>query len=93
MHKGNNSYLIKRCMQNRSNWKELSDTKSHLFHFKWRHVSTTRDFSILSRVESQPQVYNHCEYHSVISNKLNLFLNLMKICEVNTFLFKFNDLF
>ncbi len=66
----------------RINWKELTDKSSQLFHFKWRHVSYGRDFCNLAKSLAEIQVLNHFEYHPVISNKLNLFLNLMKFCEV-----------
>jgi len=81
--KGNNSILIKKSMAFRTNWKEITDTSSQLFHFKWRHISSGRDFCNLNKSLADTQILNHFEYHPVISNKLNLFLNVMKLCEVN----------
>ena len=40
-------------------------------------------FKNLSSIDSVPQIVNHFEYHNVISNKLNMFLNLFEYCEGN----------
>jgi len=73
----------------RTNWKEMTDTSSQLFHFKWRNISSGSDFCNLAKSLAETQVLNHFEYHPVISNKLNLFLNMMKFCEVFYIIFIF----
>lgn len=75
--------MIRKCMQHRINWKEVNPNAPNYFNFKWQHTSTGIDFSSLSKNSSIKQVVNHFEFHSSISNKLNLFLNLMNYCEVN----------
>lgn len=79
---GNNAEMVRKCMAHRINWKEVSPNAQHYFNFKWQHTSTGLDFSALSKNSSIKQVFNHFEFHSAISNKLNLFINLMKYCEV-----------
>ena len=69
-------------MKHRTNWKECLVSDTNLFHFKWQHTSSGINFGNLSKVLTDLQVVNHYEYHTGISNKLNLFLNLMKYCEV-----------
>jgi hypothetical protein len=66
-------------MGNRLNWKETST----YFNFKWQHISLGINYIELSKNPVNKQFVNHFESHSVISNKLNLFLNLMKYCEAN----------
>ena len=80
--KGNNSVCIKKCMNHRINWKELIDNKSLFYNLKWRPISSGKDFFNLLKSPYEPQITNHYEYHTVISNKLNLFQNIMKFCEV-----------
>jgi hypothetical protein len=80
--KGNNPNVIKKSMSFRLNWKELNDTTSLFYNFKWRPICSAKDFSNLLKSQNDNQIINHFEYHSVISNKLNLFQNIMKFCEV-----------
>lgn len=69
-------------MGHRINWKESSlSGQATLFHFRWQHVSTGIDFGNISKMPAFKQTVNHLEFHNCISNKLNLFLNLMKYCE------------
>jgi hypothetical protein len=69
-------------MQHRKNWKEVTTLSYNNFNFKWQHTSIGLDFTALSKNGSIKQLVNHFEFHSAISNKLNLFINLMKYCEV-----------
>ena len=78
---GNASYLVKNCMSHRINWKETFSLSSSLFNFKWQQISYGIDFCNLSRVSYLRQMVNHFEYHTLISNKANMFANLFKWCE------------
>ena len=78
---GNASYLVKNCMCHRINWKETFSLSSSLFNFKWQQISYGIDFCNLSRVSYLRQMVNHFEYHTLISNKANMFANLFKWCE------------
>ena len=77
---GNASYLVKNCMCHRTNWKEPFSKVTTLFHFKWQEISYGIDYNNLSKVGFK-QIVNHFENHYCISNKANLFCNLMKYCE------------
>jgi len=78
---GNASYLVKNCMFHRTNWKESYSYVSNLFNFKWQPVSLGIDFLRLGKYASVKQIVNHFENHSCISNKANLFINMMDYCE------------
>lgn len=67
-------------MTHRLNWKETTGLTT-LFHFKWQDISTGIDFNNLSKIPSLKQTVNHLEFHTAISNKLNLFTNLIRFCE------------
>ena len=78
----NCGYLIKKCFKHRINWIELKDLLQKDFNFKWQQNTKNLNFSSLSKVGHFKQMVNHYEYHSVITNKANLFLNLMKHAEI-----------
>ena len=77
---GNASYLIKNCMCHRTNWKEAFSNVTSIFNFKWQELSSGIDYSLLGK--SSKQMVNHYENHSIISNKANMFINLMNYCEM-----------
>ena len=82
--KGNASYLVKYCMYHRINWIEgnMQDPETtQLFNFKWKELSFGIDYFNLNKNPRMKQMVNHFEYHHAISNKANLFINLMKYCE------------
>ena len=91
--KGNASYLVKNCMQHRINWIEGNvpePENSPFFNFKWKELSAGIDYIHLNKNPKMKQMVNHFEFHHVISNKANLFINLMKYCEkINLSVFKF----
>ena len=78
---GNASYLIKNCMFHRTNWKESYSYVTNLFNFKWVQSSQGINYLSLGKFASFKQIVNHFENHSCISNKGNLFINMMNYCE------------
>ena len=78
----NCGYLIKNCFKHRINWSELPDLHQKDFNFKWQQNTKNLNFSTLSKIGHFKQMVNHYEYHSVITNKANLFINLMKHAEI-----------
>ena len=78
---GNGAILVKDALKHRTNWKEAQMNVTSLFNFKWQTSTLCIDYKKLSSVESIPQMVNHFECHSVISNKSNMFLNLFEYCE------------
>ena len=80
---GNGSSLVKNSLKHRINWKEAQMNVTSLFNFKWQNSTKCFDYNRLSSVESIPQMVNHFEYHNMLSNKANMFLNLFQYCESN----------
>ena len=78
---GNASYLIKNCMCHRVNWKEPFSTVSSLYNFRWQQLSYGFDYNSLGQLINNKQIINHFENHYCISNKANMFINLMDYCE------------
>ena len=81
--KGNASYLVRNCMQHRINWIPTENPLDNLnvFNFKWKELSFGIDYNSLNRNPGMKQIVNHYENHYSISNKANMFINLMKYCE------------
>ena len=81
--KGNASYLVKNCMKHRVNWKEVENIEenTNYFNFKWKETSKDIDYNSLNRNPGMKQIVNHYENHYAISNKANMFINIMKYCE------------
>ena len=78
---GNASYLIQNCMCHRTNWKSSFDKTTSLFNFKWQELSHGIDYNSLGKNGEMEQIVNHYENHYAISNKANMFINLMQYCE------------
>ena len=78
---GNASYLIKNCMNHRTNWKETYGYITNLFSFKWVQNIQAIDYSSLGKISSVKQIVNHFKNNYCISNKANLFMNMMDYCE------------
>ena len=78
---GNASYLIKNCMCHRINWKEAFSSATYLFNFKWQQISFGIDYNSLGCITNTKQLVNHFENHFDLTNKANMFLNLMEYCE------------
>ena len=62
-------------------------------NFIWSHSSTRLDFSEFSKYRPThiKKMTNHFEFHKEITNKMNLFLNMMIYCESCQSRFIFND--
>ena len=60
-----------------------SNENNPLPNFIWSHSSSKLDFSEFSKYRPAhiKKMTNHFEYHKEISNKMNLFLNMMIYCE------------
>ena len=81
--KGNASYLVRNCMKHRVNWTEVENIpeNANFFNFKWKELSSGIDYNNLNRNPGMKQIVNHYENHFAISNKANMFINIMKYCE------------
>ena len=86
----NCGYLVKNCFKHRKNWKEIDDLSSKNFNFKWQQTTRGINYNNLSSSKNKKQMVNHFEYLGVISNKANLFINMMQYAESkNKNIFKF----
>ena len=77
---GNASYLVKNCMCHRTNWKEQFRYINY-YNFRWQQLSYGINYTNLGKFGAMKQVVNHYENHYAISNKANMFINLMYYCE------------
>ena len=70
-------------MKHRINWTEVENIpeNANFFNFKWKELSTGIDYNSLNRNPGMKQIVNHYENHYAISNKANMFINIMKYCE------------
>ena len=78
---GNASYLVKNCMCHRTNWREVFSYATTLFNFRWQQLSSGIDYNGLGKYGAIKQIVNHYENHYSLSNKANMFINLMHYCE------------
>ena len=78
---GNASYLIKNCMCHRINWREPFSMTTSLYNFKWQQLSLGIDYNSLGKIANIKQIVNHFENHFALTNKANMFINLMEYCE------------
>ena len=88
----NCGYLVKKCLEHRINWKEINDYiyNYNIVNFKWQQNIFGIDYSNLSKNNGIKQIVNHYEFHYYISNKANLFQNLIKYTEsINENIFKY----
>jgi len=77
----NCGYLIKNCFKHRKNWKEIEDLSYDLYNFKWQQNTKGINYNNLSLHGKRKIMVNHFEFLSVISNKANLFINMMQYAE------------
>ena len=80
---GNNSKLVEKCLLTRPNWEKTSEPENLVTcNLIWTELSHEMNFSIHGEIDYS-QVVNHFEFHNEISNKKNLFINLLRYCEYN----------
>ena len=80
---GNNSKLIEKCILTRPNWEKISDPSNlSSCNLIWTALSQEINFTLHGET-SLSQIINHFECHNEISNKRNLFVNLLRYCEYN----------
>lgn len=84
VHPGNNSKLVRSIIEQKPAWVEGSYSNSNEVQFIWQPTSKNIKFIRLAPY-LPPQMINHFECHSEISNKSNLFLNLSGYCRENNF--------
>jgi len=79
---GNDSSTIKKCFEHRINWKtEEKKGDNDKISFIWAPISSQIDFYDLAYESKNDIMVNHFEFHNELTNKLNLFSNMMIHCE------------
>ena len=79
---GNNSHLIKKCMERRTHlWENIDKELTKYASFIWTPLSNLIDFNLAS---SHYQIINHFEFNYELNNKMRLFANILRYCETNT---------
>ena len=80
---GNNSALVEKCLLTRPCWKKKKNNNNTIkCNLIWTELSQEINFPSHNDA-SLSQIINHFENHSEISNKKNLFINLLKYCVYN----------
>ena len=85
MLKGNNSKIVRECLEERPWWIEMPISHNHNFNFKWSPISQGIKFELMSSITTthNKQLVNHFEYHRELSRKSNLFKNLQTFGEIH----------
>ena len=80
---GNNGLLVEKILSTRPNWEKINDKKPvNNSNLIWSELS--QEINFISHQEvAHSQLINHFEYHNNVSNKKDLFINLLKYCEYN----------
>lgn len=78
--KGNNSELVTDILKKRDQWVEGYQSITSTVNFIWHPLSSGIKFDRLKSF-LPIQIVNHFEFHSEISNKVNLYRNLSKYCK------------
>ena len=79
---GNDTSTIKKCFEHRINWEsEEKKEKNEQTSFIWAPLSNQINFDELSYELRKNIMVNHFEFHNELSNKLNMFSNMMIYCE------------
>ena len=79
----NCGYLIINCFKHRKNWQLIkNDYEYENFHFKWQQNIKNIYYNTLSKTCGHKQMVNHFEFHNLLTNKANLFYNMMKYAEL-----------
>ena len=88
--KGNNIKTVRDCFKYRLNWEEAINNEEQEINLFWKPLSQKIDFNLLSHDNKNIVMANHYEFHTSISNKLKMFINLMNFTEnknINLFSF------
>lgn len=80
---GNNSSIIHRVLSTRKNWEEVTDSKYLFINMRWQQSSKGYNYDNCVDTTVFRHSLNHLEFHQELSNKENLFKNLIDFCEAN----------
>jgi len=77
---GNNSNIIRKCMQLRSERWEETNSFDKLYNFKWQPISWGINFDANNSFGTR-QLVNHFANHNILTTKDKLFENVVAHCE------------
>jgi len=80
---GNDTSTIKKCFEHRINWKseDKKEEEEDKVSFIWAPLSSQINFQDLGYEPQSNIMVNHFEFHNELSNKINMFTNMMIYCE------------
>ena len=79
---GNDSSTIKKCFEHRINWESEDKKKDDdKISFIWAPISSQIEFYEITYESKNDIIVNHFEFHNELTNKLNMFSNMMIYCE------------
>ena len=80
---GNNGKLIENVILTRPNWEKLPyDKKKENYNLHWTPLASQINYCLHKSFE-ETHIANHFEFQNEIGNKKNIFINLLKYCELN----------
>lgn len=78
--------IFNNLMKHRVNW-ERAESKNSSINFLWKYSNRSKFFKTLNYSKggnlAQIKVFNHFEFHTELTNKKSLFINLIKYCNQN----------
>ena len=79
---GNDTSTVKKCFEHRINWKpEDKKEEDDKISLIWAPLSSQINFHDLGYEPQTNIMVNHFEFHNELSNKINMFTNMMIYCE------------
>ena len=79
---GNDTSTVKKCFEHRINWKsEDKKEEDDKISLIWAPLSSQINFHDLGYEPQTNTMVNHFEFHNELSNKINMFTNMMIYCE------------
>ena len=79
---GNDTSTVKKCFEHRINWKsEDKKEEDDKISLIWAPLSSQINFYDLGYEPQNNTMVNHFEFHNELSNKINMFTNMMIYCE------------
>ena len=83
IYPGNNGKLVEKVILTRPNWENLPESKKKgECNLLWTPLSNQINYSFHKTID-EFHIINHFEYQNELSNKRNIFINLLKYSEIN----------
>jgi hypothetical protein len=77
-------------MKHRINWKHSSNSNPNQFNFKWKYSTKKMGYQLLTYDinlrKDKIKIVNLFEGHEKLTNKMCMFINFMRYCNVKSFI-------